>query len=45
LGNDDELFTFALNAGFGPGNQLVGSFGRHQDESKLAVNIFWKYHY
>ena len=45
LGNDDELFAFALNACFGPANQLVGSFGRHQNESKLAVNTLWKFHF
>ena|SRR5579872_1311339 len=44
LSNDDELFTFALNTCFGSGNQLVGSFGRYQDESKLAVNTLWKRH-
>jgi hypothetical protein len=45
LGNDDVLFASALNTCFGPGNQLVGSFGRHQDESKLAVNTLWKFHF
>jgi hypothetical protein len=44
LGNDDELIPAALNTRFGPGNQLVGSFGRHQDESKLAINTLWKVH-
>jgi hypothetical protein len=45
LGNDDNMFAFALNACFGPASQLVGSFGRHQDESKLAVHTFWKFHF
>jgi hypothetical protein len=44
LGNDDDLFAFALNTGFGPPNQLMGSFGRYQDESKLAINTLRKFH-
>lgn len=45
LGNDDGLFAYALNTCFGPVNQLVGSFSRHEDESKLTINALWKYHH
>jgi hypothetical protein len=44
LGNDDELYTFAPNPGFGPANQLMGTFGGYEDESKLAINTLWNFH-
>ena len=36
LGNDNYLFAFALNARFGPGMQLVGAFGRHQNVTETC---------
>jgi len=45
LGYDDDLFAFALNARFGPTNQLVGAFGSYQDEPKLAIDALWKFHW
>ena len=44
LGHDDEFQAFALNSRLCSGDQLVGAFGRHQDEAKLAVDALWKLH-
>ena len=45
LGNDNYFSAFALNARFGPGMQLVGTFGRDEDETKFAVDALWKFHF
>jgi len=45
LGDDDDLPAFALNARLGPGMQLVGALGCHQDEPEFAVDALWKFHF
>jgi len=38
LGDHRHLVALALNGRFTAVAQLVGAFGRHKDESKLAID-------